>query len=344
VDGLREDGGMTAARTVELAAEGLRLELLTSGAAVRRLVLTDGGAAGGDTGLDVVLGHRDPATYAHDGGYLGATIGRFGNRIARGRFTLDGVTHRLTTNQFGNTLHGGARGFDAHEWAVADEGPRHATFALTSPDGDQGFPGRLEATVTFRVSAHEVRIDYTARTGAPTVVNLTNHAYFQLDGAGSGPVDDHVLEVAADDFLPVRDDLVPTGEVRAVEGTPFDLRDGRRLGEALAGRDEQLAFADGLDHNFVLTGTGMRRVARLTGASGRWLEVHTDQPGLQVYTGAHFDGTATGLHGGTYGPRAGVALETQGFPDAPNHPEFPSTVLRPGETYATSTVWRLGRD
>ncbi len=328
---------MTSVRTLDLTAPGLRLELVPAGAAVRRLVLETR-----EGPVDLALGHAEPQGYASGGTYLGATIGRFANRIDRGRFTLDGTSHQLATNQGGNTLHGGPSGFDAYEWGVADAGADHVTFTLTSPDGDQGFPGALEVEVTFSVAADEVTIGYRARTDAPTVVNLTNHTYFMLDGAGSGTIDDHVLEVAAGAFLPVREDSVPTGELRPVEGTPFDLRGPRRLGEALAHDDEQLRRGDGIDHNYVLDGTGLRRAARLVGASGRWLEVHTDQPGLQVYTGGHLDGSVTGLHGGTYGPRAGVALETQGFPDAPNHPEFPSTVLRPGEAYTTRTVWRLG--
>ncbi|MBR7742731.1 galactose mutarotase [Phycicoccus sp. BSK3Z-2] len=328
---------MTAPRTIDLTTDGLRLELVTAGAAVRRLVLDDG-----DGPVDVVLGLADVGEYVADGGYLGATIGRFGNRIDAGRFTLDGTEHTLTTNQFGNTLHGGATGFDRHDWTVAEESPTHATFSLTSPDGDQGFPGTLEVTVTYRVAPGEVTIEYTARTDAPTVVNLTNHAYFHLDGA-AGPVDDHTLEVAATAFLPVREDLVPTGEVRPVEGTTFDLRTPTRLGDALSGDDEQLGFAGGIDHGYCLDGDGPRRAARLTGTSGRWLEVDTDLPGIQVYTGAHFDGSQVGLDGQPLRERAGVALETQGWPDAPNHDDFPSTVLRPGETYRTTTVWRVGR-
>ena len=325
-------------RLIELRVGTLRLELVSTGAAVRRLVVLE------DAGpVDVVLGHADPAAYGTADGYLGATIGRFGNRIVAGRFSLDGTEHALSTNQYGNTLHGGVDGFDTREWSVVDEGADRVALALSSPDGDQGFPGRLDVTVTFTLAPGTVRIYYAARTDAPTVVNLTNHAYFQLDGAGSGPIDDHRLMVRAGSFLPVREDLVPTGDVRAVDGTPFDLRRARRLGDVLATDDDQLRRAGGLDHNFVLEGSGMRTVARLSGASGRWLEVDTDRPGLQVYTGAHFDGTTVGLDGRPHGPRAGVALETQGFPDAPNHPEFPSTVLRPGETYRSTTTWRLGR-
>ena len=328
------DGGL-----IELQAGRLRLEVVSTGASVRRLVVLEEGGP-----VDLVLGHADPAAYRIAEGALGASVGRFANRIAGGRFSLDGVEHRLSTNQFGNTLHGGADGFDRREWTVLEEAPDRVALALTSPDGDQGFPGRLEATVTFTVEPGAVRIDYSARTDAPTVVNLTNHAYFQLDGAGSGPIDDHLLAVRAGAFLPIRDDLVPTGEVRPVDGTPFDLRRARRLGDALSADDDQLRLAGGLDHCMVLDGSGMRTVARLRGASGRWLEVDTDQPGMQVYTGAHFDGSTLGLDGAPHRPRAGVALETQGFPDAPNHPEFPTTVLRPGQTYRSRTAWRLGHD
>ncbi len=330
---------MTETPTITVRAPGLLLELVPWGAAVRRLVVDDG-----DGPVDVVLGHADPDAYRTGGGYLGATIGRFGNRIDSGRFTLDGVEHRLTTNQFGNTLHGGSEGFDARQWTVVDRAEDRVVFTLVSPDRDQGFPGRLEVTASYTVAPGAVTLTHEATTDAPTVVNLTNHAYFQLDGAGSGPVDDHRLDVAAVAWLPVREDLVPTGEVRAAEGSAFDLRSPRRLGDVLAGDDEQLRYAGGLDHCYVLDGAGMHRAARLVGASGRWLDVDTDQPGVQVYTGAHFDHTVTGLDGGTYGPQAGVALETQGFPDAPNHRDFPSAVLRPGETYRSSTRWVLGRD
>lgn len=326
-------------RTLDLTTDGLRLELVTAGAAVRRLVLDDGP----EGPVDVVVGLADVSSYVADGGYLGATIGRYGNRIDAGTFVLDGVRHTLTTNQFGNTLHGGVEGFDRRGWAVVDHGSDHVTFALTSPDGDQGFPGALEVTASYRVVPGGVVLEYTARTDAPTVVSLTNHAYFTLDGVGSGTVDDHVVEVPASTYLPVREDLVPTGETAPVAGTLFDLRRPRRVGDVLGHDDEQLRRAGGLDHCFVVDGEGERVAARLTGRSGRRLTVSTDLPGVQVYTGAHFDGTQTGLDGAPLLARCGVALETQGLPDAPNHPDFPSTVLRPGEEYRTRTTWRFDR-
>ena len=322
--------------SVELVTDGLLLEVVTAGAAVRRLVVTDDA---GET--NVVLGHADPMTYAVEGGYLGATIGRFGNRIAGARFTLDGAEHVLAANENDNALHGGLEGFDSREWEVQDQGPAHVRLALHSPDGDQGFPGALEVTVTYSVQPGVVRIDYTATADRDTVVNLTNHSYFNLDGEATGPVDDHELRLSADAFTPTDEQLLPTGELRDVTGTAFDLRQPSRLGDVLATDDEQLRFGQGLDHNFVVTGTGHRHVATLRGTSGHTLEVHSDQPGVQVYTGAHFDGTVTGTSGTAYGPRAGIALETQGFPDSPNQPGFPSTVLRAGEVHTTTTTWRL---
>ncbi|KRE60205.1 aldose epimerase family protein [Nostocoides sp. Soil756] len=328
---------MATPRILDLTADGLRLELLTAGAAARRLVVDDE-----DGPADVVLGLADPASYVVDGGYVGAVVGRYGNRIDAGRLVVDGAEHRLTTNQFGNTLHGGADGFDRRDWELLDQGPSHATLGLTSPDGDQGFPGTLTVTVTYRVAPGSVTIEYGAETDAPTVLNLTHHAYFRLDAGAT--VDEHTLEVPASSFLALRPDLVPTGEVRAVAGTPFDLRTPTVLRDALARDDEQLRIAGGIDHHYVVDGAGMRMAARLVAPSGRWLEVHSDQPGVQVYTGAHFDGTQTGLDGRPLTERAGIALETQGYPDAPHHPDWPSTVLRPGERYATTTQWRLGRD
>ena len=328
----------TGPSSLELVAEGLLLDVVTAGAAVRRLVVTD------DEGeTNVVLGHADPVTYAVKGGYLGATIGRFGNRIAGARFRLDGVEHALAANENGNALHGGLVGFDHREWQVQDRGPAHVRLGLHSADGDQGFPGALDVTVTYSVQPGTVRIDYSATSDRDTVVNLTNHSYFNLDGEASGSVDDHELRLSADVFTPTDAQLVPTGELREVTGTAFDLRQPTRLGDVLASDDEQLRFGKGLDHNFVVTGAGPRHVATLRGRSGRTLEVSSDQPGVQVYTGAHFDGTVIGTSGTAYAPRAGIALETQGFPDSPNQPAFPTTVLRAGEVHASTTTWRLTR-
>ncbi|MBM6402190.1 aldose epimerase family protein [Phycicoccus sonneratiae] len=329
----------TAPRSVVLSSGRLRLEVLTSGASVRRLVVEDPV----DGPVDVVLGHADPRTYVGGGGYLGATIGRFTNRLDRGRAVVDGTVVRVPPNDGGNALHGGPVGFDAREWTLLDADGSHATLSLTSPDGDQGLPGTVEARVGYAVDGDEVTITHRATTDRPTYLGLTNHAYLNLEGEGSGDVLDHRLEVAASAWTPVRADLVPTGEVAAVDGTPFDLRRSRRLGDVLAEPSEQLAHGGGLDHNLVLDGSGMRCAATLVAPSGRWLEVHTDRPALQVYTGAHFDGSISGLSGRTYRRCAGVALETQGYPDAPNHAGFPDAVLRPGQVFSSVTRWRLGR-
>lgn len=329
----------TAPTSIELAADGILLEVVTAGAAVRRVVVVD------DHGpVDVALGFADAAAYGTGMDYLGATIGRYGNRIAGAGFALDGVEHVLVANEKGNTLHGGLEGFDQREWSVVEQDERHVRLALHSPDGDQGFPGALDVTVTYSVEPGLVRIDYTATTDRDTVVSLTNHAYFNLDGESSGPVDDHELTISADAFTVAGAALLPTGELRDVTGTPFDFRTPTRLGDALARDDEQLVLGGGIDHNLVVRGSGLRHVATLRGTSGRTLVVESDQPGVQVYTGSHFDGTVVGTSGTAYGPRAGIALETQGFPDAPNHVGFPSTVLRAGETHASTTTWRLGRE
>jgi aldose 1-epimerase len=324
--------------SVRLVAEGLELEVLTAGAAVRRLVVSDG-----STPTDVVLGHADPHTYAVKGGYLGAVIGRLANRLTAARFTLDGVEHQVAANEGGNALHGGLEGFDSRSWTVLDADERHVRLGLHSPDGDQGFPGDLDVTVTYSVEPGGVRIDYSATAAADTVVNLTNHAYFNLEGEGSGPVDGHELTLSSDAFTPTDGALLPTGELRDVSGTAFDLRRPTRLGDVLSRDDEQLRFGGGLDHNFAVRGSGLRHVATLQAPSGLRLVVESDRPGVQVYSGAHFDGTVTGTSGTAYGPRAGIALETQGFPDAPNHDGFPSAVLRAGQTFTSTTTWRLDR-
>ena len=327
----------TSPRRMELRSTDITLELLSTGAAVHRLLVS----APDGAQTNIVLGHRDLAAYADVGGYFGVVVGRVANRIDAGRFSLEGVAYEVPTNDRGNALHGGPDGYDRREWAVDTAGPDAATLSLTSPDGDQGFPGELRIEVTYRVGPGEVSIGYRATTTRTTVVNLTNHAYFNLDGEGSGTIDDHLLAVDADAVTLLRPNGIPTGEIAPVDGTPFDLRTPRRLGDVLAEPSEQLALAGGLDHNFVLSGTGLRSAARLTGSSGLELEVVTDRPGVQVYSGAYFDGSVTGPSGEPYPQRAGIALETQGFPDAPNQPGFPSVVLPAGETFVSRTVWRF---
>jgi aldose 1-epimerase len=316
------------------SSDGLRLEILEYGATVHRLLVpTSAGPR------NVVLGHASIAEYDASTAYFGATVGRYANRIANGRFTIDGTDHTLERNENGNALHGGPEGFDSRTWTVASQSEDALTLTLHSPDGDQGFPGALDASVTYSVSADEVRIELEARTDRPTVVSLTNHSYFNLAGEGAGSVDDHLLQVHADHYTPTNDALIPTGELTPVEG-PLDLREPTRIGDAVRGDHPQLRAARGIDHNFVVRGSGLRDVARVR-ADGLTLEVFSDAPGVQVYTGNFLDGTAAGTSGSLYRQGDGLALEPQAFPDSPNQPSFGDVTLRPNERYSRTIVWRL---
>ena len=329
---------MTAAEpAVVIGDDTVRLELLHVGAAVRRLDvrLADG------TSRNVVLGHPDLADYRGNHGYLGASVGRFANRINAARFVLDGRGYQLDANEAPNILHGGSQGFGVIDWTLAGSGPDWAEFTLVSPDGDQGFPGEVAVRARFEAADATVQITYTASTDAPTVVNLTTHPYFNLDGEGSGTVEDHRLQVNAGAWTPTRDDGIPTGEIRGVSGTATDFRSARPLGAArLQAQAEGITRTDGYDHNFVVDGDGMREHCRLVGSSGLALVLCSDQPGLQVYDGEHFVGEP-GTSGRPYPRLAGLALEPQRFPDAPNQPGFPSPVLRPGELYSARTTWQF---
>ncbi|MEM6329536.1 MAG: aldose epimerase family protein [Planctomycetota bacterium] len=320
------------------SACSVRVRLMDRGAT---LVAFEGPDRGGDLG-DVVLGFDSVEGYESDGAYFGCTVGRYANRIAGGRFTLDGQTHTLPKNNAGNTLHGGAEGFDRRLWRAApfeQAGPagpeRGVEFSLTSPDGDQGFPGRLEVVVRYTLDdAGALRIEYRATTDKPTHVNLTNHAYFNLTGAGSGSVSDHLLTLYANEYTPTDATLIPTGEAATVAGTPLDFRRAATLGSRLG--ELQATPAAGYDHNFILAKNrpGELSVAAELAcpASGRRLTVRTTQPGLQLYTGNHLGGQR-GKGGLPYDSRGGCCLETQHFPDSPNQAQFPSTILRPGDVY-----------
>jgi galactose mutarotase-like enzyme len=306
------------------------LELLDLGATVHRLWVT-----GGDgVRRNVVLGHATAEDYLDSGDYLGATIGRYANRIRDGRFELDGRTVKLATNDRGNLLHGGPDGFDGRVWEVLSQMSDHVTLRLASPDGDQGFPGNLVAHVRFEVTEDSVGISLEATTDAATVVSLTNHAYFNLDGDGSGSVGDQLLLVSAEEYLSVDDTGIPTDRT-PVEGTSFDFRRPTHLGPRLA--------EGGLDHNFVLSESRLHPAATLASERTQTrMDVLTDQPGLQVYTGLAFDGSGRSTTGHRYQPGDGVALEPQAFPDTPNRPDFGSAVLRWGETWRARIVWRFG--
>ena len=329
---------MTPAESaVVFGDDTIRLELVNVGAAVRRLDvrLPDG------TWRNVVLGHPDLAEYRSDEGFLGASVGRFANRIGDACFVLNGVEYRVDANEPPNSLHGGSQGFGVIDWTPAGSGSDWAEFTLVSPDGDQGFPGELSVRARFEASARTVRITYSATTKAPTVVNLTTHPYFNLDGEGSGTIEHHQLQINAGAWTPTRDDGIPTGEIRDVTGTAADFRWPRPIGTAREqARVEGITRNGGYDHNFVIDGDGMREHCRLVGTSGLTLVLSSDQPGLQVYDGEHFVGDP-GTSGLPYPRLAGLALEPQRFPDAPNQSGFPSCVLRPGELYTAMTTWEF---
>jgi aldose 1-epimerase len=296
---------------------------------------------------DIVLGFDNLGLYVAKNPYFGALVGRYANRIGNAKFSLDGKEYHVPKNDGPNCLHGGIINFSKQLWVANGGGtPQNAKLVLeyVSADGEEGFPGKLTATVTYTLNdKNELRIDYAAVSDKPTVVNLTNHSYFNLAGQGSGDILNHVLTIYASRFTPVGATLIPTGELKAVAGTPFDFTKPTRIGERIGADDQQLKYGMGYDHNWVLDHSGSLSLAARAEdpSSGRVLEVLTDQPGVQFYTGNHLDGTDHGKGGKAYQPRGGFCLETQHFPDSPNKPSFPSTVLRPGGQYHTTTVFRF---
>jgi aldose 1-epimerase len=295
---------------------------------------------------DVVLGHETLEGYLTRNPFFGCLVGRFGNRIARGRFTLDGVEYSLTLNDGPNALHGGLKGFDKVVWqatgVLGAYGPG-LVLRYHSTDGEEGYPGNLHVVVIYTLTgANELRIDYSATTDKPTVVNLTNHTYFNL--AGQGDVLGHEMQLFADRFTPVDSTLIPTGELRSVDGSPLDFRTPSSIGARIEADDVQIKLGGGYDHNYVVNGLAgtLRPAAKVyEPVSGRVLTVSTIEPGVQLYSGNFLDGTITGKSGAVYAKRSGFCLETQHFPDSPNQPNFPSTVLRPGETYRSTTVFKF---
>lgn len=291
-------------------------------------------------GTEVVLGYATLAEYLADKTYSGAVVGRFGNRIAKGAFSIDGKSYQVPLNNGPNSLHGGPVGFDQKAWAatILDDG---VEFTLASPDGDQGFPGALTLTARYTVTADAVRIDYTATTDAATIVNVTNHAYFNLAGENSGPILGQEMMLTADRYTPTDEALIPTGELAPVEGTPFDFRTATVIGTRIEEDDEQLKRAGGYDHNWAFSETeGLKLAAKVSDpGSGRWMTVETTEPGIQFYSGNFMN---LGVTAGKYVRRGGLCLETQHYPDAPNHADFPSSVVRPGEIMRSTTVFTFG--
>lgn len=323
---------------------GVQVKLTNYGARITSITVPD---RTGDP-ADITLGYNSVEGYinAIERPYFGCVVGRFGNRIARGQFSLNGRQYELATNDKGNHLHGGLMGFDKMIWHAEPTGSDQVTFHHLSPDGDEGYPGNLNVSVAYHLSPdNALHMRYRATTDTPTPVNLTNHAYFNLSGEGTGSILDHELMINATHFTAVRDGLIPTGEIREVEGTPFDFRSPKPIGRDISLPDEQLHLGPGYDHNWVLdrNGSGLKLAARARDPkSGRTMEVWTTEPGIQFYTGNSLDGQLIGKSGRPYTHRSAFCLETQHFPDSPNHSHFPSTILYPGETYLSTTEYRFG--
>lgn len=327
----------TAAELYTLTnANGLIAKLTNYGTIITELHVPD---RQGNLG-DIVLGFDNLGQYLQGHPYFGATVGRFANRIAKGQFTLDGKTYNLAVNNGPNHLHGGRKGFDKVVWKAEPQAGAAVRFTYTSPDGEEGYPGTLATTVIITLTdANELRIDYTATTDKPTPVNLTNHSYFNL--AGAGDVLSHEVMIAADHYTPPDAALIPTGEIRPVKGTPLDFTTPQNIGSRFAQLQTQPV---GYDNNFVLRsgGRGLELAARVCEpTTGRVMEVHTTQPGTQFYTGNFLNGSLTGKRGAVYHRHTALCLETQHFPDSVNHPNFPSVILRPGQTYRQTTVHKF---
>jgi len=324
-------------------ANGAEATIITYGGTVTTLKMPD---RNGNLG-DVVLGYDHLGGYLTNSPFFGCLVGRYGNRIAKGQFTLDGKSYTLAVNNPPNHLHGGPQGFDKRIWKAvkADVGPHGPRLELsyTSKDGEEGYPGNLKVNATYTLTDdNALRLDYTARTDKATVCNLTHHSYFNL--AGQGDILGHVVYINADKFTPVDSTLIPTGELKPVDGTPFDFRKPTAVGARINADDEQIKFGGGYDHNWVINKQAgkldlMARVTEPT--TGRVMEVWSAEPGVQFYTGNFLDGTITGKGGWVYKQRNGLCFEPQHYPDSPNHPQFPSTELKPGQTYKSTIIYKF---
>jgi len=325
-------------------SQGMIVQATNFGGKIQSIIVPDRDG----TPADITFGYESIEECINGDKYFGALIGRFGNRIANGSFTLDGEEYRLPKNNGPNTLHGRDSGFDDAVWDAeeieTDKGPA-VKFAYLSVDGEQGFPGNLTATVMYTLTEeNELVIDYHASTDKATVVNLTQHAYFNLGGHDAGEILDHEVVVNADRFIPVDENLIPTGELRPVEGTPFDFREPHALGERINSDYEQIVKGKGYDHSYVLNKPGYQLAFAASAydkGSGRLMEVFTTHPGMQLYTGNFLTDAKTGKEGAVYDYRNGFCMETQHFPDSPNQPDFPSAVLNPGEEYVHQTIFKF---
>ncbi len=326
-------------------ASGLGITVLTYGGTIQQIFVPD---RDGNL-VNVALGFGNINDYVEKSPYFGAIVGRYGNRIAAGRFTLEGQEYELAINNDPNSLHGGERGFDKRIWTASDATDTSITLSYTSPDGEEGYPGTLDVTVTYTLTDdNAIQIDYTATTDATTVLNLTNHTYFNLAGEGTGAIYDHELQLNASNYTPVDETLIPTGEIAPVAGTPFDFTTAKPIGQDIRSyASQQVMIGRGFDHNFVIDrpspdDASQISIGQVTSpATGITMEIETTQPGVQLYTGNFLDGTFAGTGGMAYRQGDAFCLETQHFPDSPNQPDFPSTELAPGETFTSTTVYRF---
>lgn len=335
-----QDGKQTALYTLT-NANGMEACITNYGGRIVSLMVPD------RTGefRDVVLGHDSIADYVNVDGNFGALIGRYGNRIANGRFTIDDIEYQLPQNNFGHCLHGGPRGFHHAVWDAEQPNDSTLRLKLQSPDGEAGFPGNIDVTVTYTLgSDNSIAIAYAAETDKPTILNLTNHSYFNLSGDPSHDILGETVRFDADGFTPIDSTYMTSGEIRPVEGTPFDFRNGKTVGQDIKTDDEQLRNGNGYDHNFVLNHPGDISVSAATVTdpeSGIQMDVYTDEPGIQFYVGNFLDGSVTGKRGIAYPQRSALCLETQHYPDSPNKPEWPSVTVRPGDKYTSNCIYKF---
>ena len=334
--GTMPDG--TAVEQYTLSRENISCDIITYGGALRSIRVLD---RDGNT-KDILLGFDTLEDYRKQIGYLGALVGRYANRICKGRFVLNGKEYTLALNDGANHLHGGDVGFDKQVWTVEDAGEDYLSLYLFSPDGQEGYPGNMKVWVTYRLNEDALSISYRASTDADTVCNLTNHAYFNLDGHENGPILENHMQINADSYTTTDEGSIPDGVIASVEGTPMDLRVMKPIGRDVDADFAQLAYAGGYDHNWVINGEGMREAAKVySPKTGITMTVITDQPGIQFYSGNYMDGMPAGKGGAPYAKRWGFCMETQHFPDSPNRPGFPCVVLKAGCEFTTTTTYRF---